>query len=172
MLYEHSLRQEVDMALQKQSGKNMGGMLTGIPRFQLDCNSFYELHRLVCIKSLPVSGHSRFASHLALYFPEAAARIDEFDFGILHLEVGALKLVTRDAIAKRDWEILGEHFSFVAGIIEDAGTELGDALHVSYLGSLFYGETTLNFAKARSLLPKTLASALEKVEHHYEGLVP
>lgn len=160
------------MAVQTQSGGGTGNMLTGIPRFQLDFNSFYDLHRLVCLKSLPVAGHSRFASHLALYVPEAAARIDEYDFGILHLEVGALTQVSRDAIAKRDWDMVSGHFAFVAGMLDDAGADLHDALLVSYLGSLFYGETTLNFAKARSLLPKKLAVALESVESHYEHMVP
>ena len=165
------------MRLQIQSvndmgGKEMGGVLAGIPRFQLDYNSFCDLQRMVSLKSLPVAGHSRFASHLALHFPEAAARIDENDFGVLHLEVGALKLATRDAIAKCDWNTVAEHFAFVAEMMEGAGAELRDALHVSYLGSLLYGETSLNYAKARSMLPKKLASALEKVERHYEYLVP
>lgn len=160
------------MALQLQSSSNRGGMAARIPRFQLDYKSFYDLHRMVCLKSLPLAGHSRFASHLALYFPEAAARIDEDDFSVLHLEVGALKLVTRDAITKRDWDTVGEHFAFVADVMEDVGAELRDALHVSYLGGLLYGETSLNYAKARSMLPKKLAAALEKVESHYEHLVP
>ena len=160
------------MALQTQGANDMGGMLTGIPRFQLDFNTFYDLHRVVGLKSLPAAGHSRFASHLALYFPEAAARIDENDFGILHLEVGALKILTREAIAKRDWESVGEHYSFVEVMMAVGGDELCDALQVSYLGSLFYGETSLNFAKARSLLPKKLASILENVESHYEHMVP
>lgn len=160
------------MALQTQGVSDMGGMLTGIPRFQLDFNSFYDLHRVVGLKSFPTAGHSRFASHLALYFPEAAARIDENDFGVLHLEVGALKILTREAIAKRDWESVGEHYSFVEVMMAVGGDELSDALQVSYLGSLFYGETSLNFAKARSLLPKELAAALESVESHYEHMVP
>lgn len=159
------------MALQ-QFGGTGGSTLTGIPRFQLDYNSFNELHKVVCLKSLPVPGHSRFASHLALHFPEAAARIDEYDFGILHLEVGALKLATRDAIAQRDWEAVGMHFAFVDGLLADAGAELRAALQVSYLGSLFYGETTLNYAKARSLLPNRLVAVLAGIESHYEAMVP
>jgi hypothetical protein len=36
--------------------------------------------------------------------------------------------------------------------------------------NLFYGETSINFAKARTLMPKRLANALEIIERHYEEL--
>jgi len=143
----------------------------GIPKFRLNYESFSSLYRSICLKSLPINGHSRFASHLALHLPEVAARINYDDYGILHLEVGALKLATRDAIVRRDWHTVGKYFAFVTDMIEDAGAELLDALHVSYLGNLLYGETSLDYAKARSLLPKQLAMALEEVERHYEDLV-
>ncbi len=159
------------MALHNQSGNGKSGVLTGAPRSPLEYNSFYYLHKVICLKSLPVAGNSRFASHLALHFPEAAARINEYDFGVLHLEVGALKLATRDAIAQRDWDTVASHFAFVSEMLADGGPELRDALRVSYLGNLFYGETTLNYAKARSLLPRGLGAALADIESHYESLV-
>lgn len=159
------------MPLQALSVINTGEMPTGLQGFQLDENSFQDMYRVVCLKSLPVNGRSRFASHLALYFPEAAARIDESDFGILHLEVGALKLETRDAINRRNWDVLRKHFAFVSEVMQEAGPDLRDAIKVSYLGSLFYGEISLNYAKARSLLPRNLAAALGAIEEHYEGLV-
>jgi hypothetical protein len=167
------------MALQTQVNAALGGlataspgMVSGMPRFQLDYKSLRVLQGLVSLKSLPLQGNSRFASRLALYFPEVAERIDESDFGILHLEVGALKLATRNAIVRHDWDVVRQHFAFVAKMLEDAGAELRDAFHVSYLGSLLYGEIALNYAKARSLLPKPLAEALMAIEHHYESLVP
>jgi len=159
------------MSLQAHGGKNMTGMPIGFLRLQLDYNSFHHLHRLVCLKSLHVAGNSRFASYLALHLPEAAMRIDEGDYGVLHLEVGALKLETRDAIARRNWDAVREHYVFVSLVMEDAGAELRDAIMVSYLGSLFYGEDSLNFAKARSMLPRDLAAALDAVERHYSSLV-
>ncbi len=114
---------------------------------------------------------SSLANRLAQRFPEVAARIDESDFGILHLEVGALKLATQDAITAGDWHAVTKYFAFVAGLIEDAGDELRDAINVSYLGNLFYGEMSANYAKARTLLPKPLARALEQIENHFEDLV-
>jgi hypothetical protein len=143
-----------------------------IPRFQLGYQAFRDLYRSVGVNSFPAAGHSRFASHLALYFPDAAARIDEEDFGILHLEVGALKQETHGAIAKREWDVVQSHFAFVSEMLAEAGNELRDALEISYLGSLFYGEMSLNFARARTLLPKSLLASLEKIEDHYDNLVP
>lgn len=145
---------------------------SGIPKFRLNYKSFNRLYRSFCLKSQPINGHSRFASHLALYLPEVAERIDYDDFGILHLEVGALKLATRDAIAQGDWYTVGKYFAFVADAMEDAGTELLDALRVSYLANLFYGESSINYAKARSLLPELLSMALVQAERHYEDLLP
>jgi len=159
------------MILQTQNGAaQAGGMEAAMPRFQLDYKSFSDLHRLVRLKSLPLDGNSRFASRLALYLPKAAARIDEDDFGILHLEVGALKLDTRAAILRHDWTTVNEHFVFVTGMLETAGDELRDALHISYLGMLLYGETSSSFVKARGLLPKPLMIALEKIELRYQDL--
>lgn len=112
----------------------------------------------------------RFSDHLASRFPEVAATIDEGDFGVLHHEVDALKLATRDAILKRDWPTTSAHLAFVDSILESAETELHEAIGISYLVNLFYGETSLDFAQARMLMPKRLAAALELMERHYEEL--
>ncbi|HEY5993562.1 MAG TPA: hypothetical protein VIU46_03070 [Gallionellaceae bacterium] len=147
---------------------DMGHMAdAALPRFQLDYQSFRDLHKILCLKPQARGAKSRFACYLALYFPEVADLIDESDFSILHLEVGVLKLASRDAIAKGDWDALSRHFAFVMALLNNGGGELRDALSVSYLGELFYGESTGNFAVARCLLPQPLDSALEGLERHY-----
>ena len=135
----------------------------------LDYKTFGDVHRLMCLKCAKVTG---FSSCLALCLPEVAARLEESDFGILHLEVGALRLATRDAIARRDWYNVGRYFSFVADVLESAGAELADAIKISYLGNLLSGEPALNFTKARSLLPRPLLIELAEVERHYETMRP
>ncbi len=147
------------------------GAAAVLPRFQLDYHSFCQLHHV--LSNTPASGalKSRFACFLAIYFPEVAAQIDESDFGVLHLEVGVLKLMSRHAIAKGDWEALARHFAFVMALLENGGGELRNALSVSYLGGLFHGETTGNFAVARCLLPRRMARALEGIERHYDDRV-
>ena len=138
-------------------------------QLQYGCNSVGGLYKLA--SSTPdSSANLRFADCLAVHFPDVAATIDEADFGLLHLEVSALKLATRNAILKRDWATLRAHFAFVDSMLEVAGTELHDAIGVSYLGSLFYGETSLSHSRARTLMPKRLAAALEIMERHYDEL--
>lgn len=112
----------------------------------------------------------RFADRLATRFPEVAATIEHDDFGVLNLEVDALKLATRAAILKRDWPTVNQHLTFVDELLQTPDTELHEAIGVSYLTNLFYGETSIDFAKARILLPKRLAAALEIMERHYEEL--
>ena len=146
------------------------GKSAASPATRFDYNSFAKLRKLTFLHPIPVAGYSRFAGFLAIHFPEVAASIDEADFGVLHLEVGELALATRAAILKRDWPAVRTHFAFVDSVLQSADTELHGAIGVSYLGNLFYGETSINYAKARTLMPKRLAVALEIIERHYEEL--
>lgn len=120
--------------------------------------------------STQAAGTPRFADHLAARFPKVAATIEEADFGVLPVEVDALKLATRDAIQKKDWPTASAHFAFVDEMLESALPELHEAIGISYLTNLFYGETSPEFAMARTLMPKRLAAALELMERHYEEL--
>ncbi len=147
-----------------------GKSVASQPKPRFDYNSFRHLYTLAKLKPIPVAGYSRFAGYLAIHFPEVAAKIDESDYGVLHLEVGELKLATRSAILRRDWPVVRAHFEFVDTILECADADLHDAIGVSYLGNLFYNEIALNYAKARTLLPRRLAVALEIIERHYEEL--
>ncbi len=112
----------------------------------------------------------RFSDYLAAQLPDVAATIDEADFGMLHSEVDALKLASRKAILERNWPMVRAHLSFVDEMLESADTELHEAIGTSYLVNLFYGETSPEFAMARTLMPKRLANALEIMERHYEEL--
>jgi hypothetical protein len=107
---------------------------------------------------------------MALHFPEVVKYLVEEDIGILHLEVGAMKLATRRAIDNQQWDIVRSHFAFMDNLLANAEVELREAIHVSYLGNLFYGEMSFNHARARCMLPKPLAAALEHVERHYDEL--
>ncbi len=156
-----------------QAYLNKTPRIAAVPRLVLNYKAFAYLRKLMSYKAMITAGAcSRFANRLALHLPSVATRIDEADFGVLHLEVGELKLATRDAIISHDWETVASHFAFVTELLQDAGGELRDALHISYLGSLFYGELHVSYAKARCMLPRPLAIALEKVERHYEQLIP
>jgi hypothetical protein len=140
-------------------------------QFPAGHNSFRDPHKLAFFKPLSLSGSSSFAGYLAIHFPQVAASIEVADLGVLHLEVAALKAATHEAISKRDWPAVRKHFAFVDSVLEIAETELHDAIGISYLVNLFYNETAINFAKARTLLPKRLGVALEIMERHYEELM-
>lgn len=137
---------------------------------RLDRESFGDPRKLAFFKPISLAGSSRFAGYLAIHFPEVVASIDEADWGVLHLEVAALKVATHGAILRRDWPAVHKHFAFVDSVLEIAETKLHEAIGISYLVNLFYSETSINFAKARTLLPKRLAVALEIMERHYEEL--
>lgn len=112
----------------------------------------------------------RFSDYLSAQLPEVAATIDKADFGMLHCEVDALKLASRKAILSRDWPTVRAHLAFVDKMLESADVELHEAIGTSYLVNLFYDETSTDFAMARTLMPKRLATALEIMERHYEEL--
>ncbi len=120
--------------------------------------------------SIKTAATPRFSDYLSAQLPEVAATIDEADFGMLHCEVDALKLATRKAILERNWPTVRAHLAFVDEMLESADTELHEAIGTSYLVNLFYGETSPDFAMARTLMPKRLANALEIMERHYEEL--
>jgi hypothetical protein len=158
------------MVVTKTESVRKEGQAYGNPPAQVDYRSFRDMNRILCVEPSPYADRSRFAWHLAVYFPETARGIDEDDFGVLHLEVGVLKLASQAAIAAGDWDLLERHYSFVRALREHCSDALRAALDISYLGNLLYGKSSPNYAKARALLPPSLACALEAVEKHYEAL--
>jgi hypothetical protein len=146
------------------NARHSGGPFSGS---RLDYKSFCRLHRLADHKPDSCAGLPCFANRMAIFFPEVAVNIDEDDFGVLHLEVGAMKLATRDAIVAGNWYTVRRHFNFIADLFGNADPELRDAINVSYLGNLLYSETGRNYANARAMLPEPLSLALENVERHY-----
>lgn len=146
-----------------------GKRMYGQSKSQVNVNLVCDLRLLASLNPFPATENSRLTDYLTQHFPEVAASIDT-DFWALHLQVGTMTLASREAILKHDWPALQSHFSFIDSVLETAGTELHDAIGVSYLVNLFYGETSLDYATARTLMPKRLATALEIMERHYEEL--
>jgi hypothetical protein len=137
--------------------------------FEDDRTGTWYAYNKVASSRAKSGGSSRFTDYLAVHFPEVAATIDSSDVGT-HLEVSAFKLATQDAIKKNDWPTVSRHFSFIDNVLESAEAELHDAIGNSYLVNLFYNETSHDYAKARTLMPKRLAAALEIMERHYEDM--
>lgn len=137
---------------------------------RLDFRSFDNLKKIAADPTMPLDSGSWFAFTLAIHFPEVALCVDEDDYGVLHLEMGRLMLASRNAIFSRDWNTLSRHFAFIAAIMDNAGPELLDAIDVSYLSNLMHDEASINYAKARTLLPRPLLHRLELLERHYSHL--
>lgn len=142
--------------------------------FRFNFNVFSSLRQALHSrsKSMPVTIMSRgdFIHHVTLHMPEVSALIEEDDFGILHLEMGAMKLATQCAIMRYEFHTVRRHFSFISYLFEHADNELYDAILVSYLEALFIGEDASEYLNARSLLPASLEDALKKAELRYELL--
>jgi len=131
----------------------------------LDFKTFTSLRRMVSHQhEKHLIRRADFVQQLTLYLPEVAARIEESDFGIVHLEVGAMKLATREAIVRRDFTTVHRHFILIADLLDHADAELSDAIRISYLEALFLDETDPAYAKARCMLSRPMENVLRQSE--------
>lgn len=130
-----------------------------------DFKTFASLRRMVAHQqNKPLIKRADFMQQVTLYLPEVAARIDESDFGIVHLEVGAMKLATKDVITRRDLGSVRKHLHLIAELFERADAELYEAIRISYLEALFLNERSAAFLEARSLLSKPMENVLRQAE--------
>jgi hypothetical protein len=114
--------------------------------------------------SKPLLKRADFMKLVTLYLPEVAERIDENDFGIVHLEIGAMKLATKDAFARNDFTAVRKHLLMIADVLDRADDELYDAIRISYLEAIFLGETSAAHIIARGMLSKSMENALRQTE--------
>ncbi len=137
----------------------------------LDFKTFASLRRMVAHQqSKPLVKRADFMKQVTLYLPEVAARIEENDFGIVHLEVGAMQLATRDAFARSDFNTIRRHLSLIADVFDRADDELYEAIRISYLEALFLDEVSAAHIVARSMLSKPMENALRQAESRLEKL--
>ena len=137
----------------------------------LDFNTFASLRRMVVHQqNKPLVKRGDFMKQVTLYLPEVAARIEESDFGISHLEVGALKLATKEAIGNRDFTRVRRYMYLIADLFDRADAELYDAIRISYLEALFLDETSNAFMEARSMLSKPMENVLRQSELQLEKM--
>lgn len=135
----------------------------------LDFKTFSSLRRMVMHQQdKPLIGRADFMKQVTLYLPEVAALIEESDFGIVHLEVGAMKLATLQAIARRDFLTVRRHLRLVSEWFERADAELREAIRISYLEALFLDERAADRMEARRLLPGQMATLLHETEQALE----
>jgi hypothetical protein len=136
---------------------------------QLDFKTFASLRRMVSHQpGKPLLKRTDFIKLVTLYLPEVAAHIEESDFGILHLEMGAMKLATKDAFTRNDFTTIRKHLFLIADLFERADAELYDAIRISYLEALFLCDTSAAHIVARGMLSKPLENAIRQAERRLE----
>jgi len=145
-----------------------GGVLQPFEHL-LDFKTFASLRHMVSHQqSKPLLKRSDFVKLVTLYLPEVAERIEESDFGIVHLEMGAMKQATKDAFASSDFATVRKHLSLIADLFDRADAELYDAIRISYLEALFLGDISAAHIVARSMLSNAMENALRQAELHLE----
>lgn len=143
---------------------NIEGSMTPVEHL-LDFKTFASLKRMVMHQqSKALIQHADFIKQILLFLPQVAPFFEESDFGIVHLEVGAMKLATRDAFARNDFSAVRKHLSLIANLFNRADAELYDALRISYLEALFLGETSAAHIVARGMLSRQMENVLREAE--------
>src|SRR5512141_2899752 len=131
----------------------------------LDFKTFSSLRRMAAHqRSKPLIRRADFLKQVLAHLPEVAAFIDESDFGIVHLEIGAMKLSTRAAFARSDFATVHKHLTLIADLFDRADAELYDAIRISYLEAICIGETSAAHIVARGMLPSSMENVLRQAE--------
>ncbi len=131
----------------------------------LDFRTFASLRRMASHQQgKRLLKRTDFLHQLTLYLPDVASHIEESHFGIVHLEVGAMTMCTKEAILRQDFATARRHFFLIADLLERADAELSAAIRISYLEALFLNETDLVYVQARGMLPRPMENALRLAE--------
>ena len=111
------------------------------------------------------AGRHEFLKRLTAEFPAITAGIDKYSAGLLHCEMGHFQTETERAMDEgRLWET-ERHFRLVAELFEIAGPELRNALEISYLEGMAFGERTPARHEAiKARMPRHLREIL--IGHH------
>ncbi len=107
---------------------------------------------------------------LAERFPSIAAEIDDAERGLLHLEMAALARATCKAIDSGDVQQVQKYLCFTDELLSDAGPDLENAVHVSYLENVFLGSNDARYLSARTMLSERLLRALRELEEHWQKI--
>jgi hypothetical protein len=148
----------------------MPGGAMPVSHFPADFTTFSSLRMSMRSRAKPAIVRTDFIYQLTLYFPEVATHIDESDFGILPLEVGAMTVATKNALNSFDLLAVRRYLVFIGDLFERADAELQQVIQIAYLENLFLDEKSYAHVEARYILPRCLADALKKSESHFERL--
>jgi hypothetical protein len=118
----------------------------------------------------PVQDCSDFHRLLAVRFPEIISEIDEVEQGLLHLEMAALARATSRSIEIGDLPQVHKHIGFVDELLLNGGSDIQNAVYVSYLENVFIGSDDPRYLRARTMLTNGLERALSELEEHWNTI--
>ncbi len=113
---------------------------------------------------------NEFLGLLGVEFPVIYAAIDSDHLDLIHLVMAEVARATSKAIDKRDWDQVRSHFAFMESVLSNANEAVANAICVSYLENLLFGEADANHLYAKSLLPEKLKTSFAELEAHFEML--
>lgn len=117
-------------------------------------------------REMPMT-RERFLAELVSQFPGVTAQIRPDEGGILHCEVGAFRRVTEDALDSGQFWVAECHFKFVERVLREADLALRNALEISYLEDLAFGELTeARYRGVKERMPVALRTIL--IRHRSE----
>jgi hypothetical protein len=115
-------------------------------------------------KSPETIDHARFLQMLTEAFPGVPQAFDGYGKGLLHCEMGTFARLTEEAMDEgRFWQA-EKHFGFIDKVRERATPELRNAIDVSYVEYLAFGEVTDNRYQAMRRMPQTLRATLLEID--------
>lgn len=108
--------------------------------------------------------YTKFLQMLTEEFPEVPQAFDENITGLLHCEMGCFARLTEEAMdAGHFWQV-ERYFRFIERVREDAAPEVENAIDVSYVEFLAFGEVTGNRHQAMKRMPETLRTILLEID--------
>jgi hypothetical protein len=106
----------------------------------------------------------KFLQLLSEEFPEVPQAFDESEKGLLHCEMGAFARVTEQTIDQGQLVKVEEYFAFIDRVRANAHPELENAIDVSYIEYLAFGEVTESRLKAIRKMPTPIRQILLEID--------
>jgi hypothetical protein len=98
-------------------------------------------------------------------FPEVPQAFSEYGKGLLHIEMGDFARLTEEAMDEGRFWPAEKYFRFIERVRESANPEVANAVEVSYIEYLAFGELTDNRYQAmKRRMPQSLRVILLEID--------
>lgn len=116
---------------------------------------------------MPIN-HEKFILMLVSEFPEVSSKIDKYENGLLHPEMGAFRRIVEEAIDKGRLWAAEKYFRFVEKVLNEADPDVRNAIEVSFLEDFALGEfTPARYEAVKRRMPRHLRAILIEVDEKW-----